>query len=37
VKIAAVGVGSFVLGATVGLLGVATLAGRYLKKRGNRA
>lgn len=36
-KIAAVGVGSFLLGATCGLLGIATLTGRYLKRRGNRA
>jgi len=35
-KTVAVATGSFLLGATVGLLGVATLTGRYLKRRGNR-
>lgn len=36
-KIAAIVTGSFLLGATVGLLGVATALGRYLKQRGQRA
>jgi hypothetical protein len=36
-KLAAVGVGSFLLGATFGLLGVATLTGRYLKRKGAKA
>ncbi len=35
-KLAAVGVGSFLLGATVGLLGIATLTGRYLKRKGSK-
>lgn len=35
-KLAAVATGSFLLGGVVGLLGVATLTGRYLKRRGSR-
>lgn len=35
-KTLAVATGSLLLGATVGLLGIATLTGRYLKRRGNR-
>jgi len=36
VKIAAVGFGAFLLGATFGVLGVATVAGLYLKAKGSR-
>lgn len=36
-KLAVVATGSFLLGATAGLLGIATLTGRYLKRRGQRA
>lgn len=33
-RLAAVGVGSFLLGAATGVLGVATLAGYYVKRKG---
>jgi hypothetical protein len=35
VKVAAVGVGSFLLGATFGVIGVAAAFGHYLKRKGS--
>lgn len=36
-KTVAVATGSFLLGATVGVLGIATIAGRWVKGRGKRS
>jgi len=36
VKTVAVATGSFLLGATLGVLGIATLAGRWVKGKGKR-